>query len=228
MPIAIAAVEIYEGVAAYTAATTVLMTVAAGAMIAGGAVAAIGVATGNKDLQNGGLMLAAAGSLGTLAAGSTTAVGADQGAASGAADSAGGATYMGQGNADTVFGDTGIPATLGVTPKAPAATGSTTAAPADSMAAKIDAIKKSQEAMQKYSLISGTLQGAGTAYSGWAQQEAQREISDKQLAFQRELANRANSVGSVALKPAGLLSVGGRLPSPVAPVAPPQPAALNV
>jgi hypothetical protein len=216
MPIALAGISIYEGIAAYSAATTVLATVAAGAMIAGGAMTVIGAATGNKDLQNTGMIISAAGGLGTVAANAAGAAeGANAGAASGAADSAGGATYAGQGNADTVFGEAGTPAVLNVSPASTASTAS--AVDATSVSAKIDALKKSQEAMQKYSLISGSLQGAGTAYSGWAQQQAQKEATQKQIDFERESAARANSVGKVEnLKPAGLLAVGGGLPAPSA------------
>lgn len=215
MPIAIAAVSIYEGIAAWTAATTVLTTVAAGAMIAGGAVTAVGVATGNKQLQQDGMMVAAAGGLGTMAAGvdDPTAPPVNQGAASGAADNAGGGTYMGQGNADTVFTNPGTPATLSVGgPPAPPPPPTPPPTPADpnGIAARLDALKSSQEAMQKYSIVSGVLQGAGTAYSGWAQQQAQKELAAQQQQFQQGLANRANTVGSVAnMQPAGLLSVGG-------------------
>jgi hypothetical protein len=66
--IAIAAAigSIATGVAAFTAATGIIGTVLAGAMIVGGAATLIGVATGNKNLVKYGGILSAVGGLGTL------------------------------------------------------------------------------------------------------------------------------------------------------------------
>lgn len=243
MPVAIAAVEVYEGVAAWSAATTVLATVAAGAMVAGGAITLAGAAVGDKNMQQTGSLIGAAGSIGTVASNLSAASTASSAAADASAPAA-----------DTAATGTATPAELSATPTpmgpdavsappatpAVPATGTAAATPAatadpNGIAAKLSAIKQSQDGLMKYNMVSGVLQGAGSAYSGWAQQQASVENQQRQLAFNQELADRANSVGSTgAVQPAlavggGALYSGANSPGmPVASPTIPTPTALTV
>ena len=215
MPVAIAAVEVYEGIGAYAAATGVLATVAAGAMIAGGAITLAGAATGNKQLQSDGMTIGAVGSIGTVAASisasSAATSAATDAAAPGAADTAatGAATPSELNATQTPMGANVAPTTA--PPPVPAVGGAPTSLAADptGLGAKLDAIKASQDGLAKYSMVSGVLQGAGTAYSGWAQQQATTENQQRQIAFQQQLADRANSVGDTgAIQPALAVTPG--------------------
>lgn len=235
MPIALAAVYVYEGVAAYGAAVGVLATVSAGAMIAGGAITLVGAASGNKELQNDGMMIGAVGSLGTAASAIAAAPDAVGSAAPSAAE--GGeqtaTTAAGQTTADAAKAAASDASNVNLT-SSPANTPAQTAPasqPSGLSAAdntKLDAIRTSQEAMQKYSMTSGILQGAGNAYSGWATAAAAKENQQRQLAFNQGLADRANSVGTVGIQPTGLLAVGNNSTNPPLTQTPTIPAPLKV
>jgi len=246
MPVALAAVEIYSGWTAATAVgVTVFGEVAAGAMIAGGAMTIVGAATGNKNLENTGSTIGAIGSIGSMANAamfSSTTVPADVTTAqaselansgnpnavssslSGAKDAAG--------NVLSVSGQPVVTPTINAAGNASAG-GATDLATTN--AANIKALADAQQGMQKYSMVTGALQGAGTAYTGWAQSQSQKEIAAQQQRFQQGLADRANSVGQVGIAPANLLAVGGGsspavpIVSPaVAPAVPQPPAPLKV
>lgn len=77
IPVVAAAASIGAGVAAMGAATTLLGTIAAGAMIAGGALSLAGAVTGNQKLSKWGSIIGIAGGIGALANGAINAVGTE-------------------------------------------------------------------------------------------------------------------------------------------------------
>ncbi len=99
IPMAAAYFSIGAGVAAAAAAGTVMASIAAYAMIAGGVLTGLGALSGDKDISRIGAILSLGGGLGTAASKAAT-----------AANAAGGAEAAASGTVESLYGPTGAEA----------------------------------------------------------------------------------------------------------------------
>lgn len=233
------AVGVGEGIAAMGTAVGALETISAGAMIVGGAATAIGGLTGNSDLQKTGAMIGLAGGLGSYATDnlpslSETASHFGLGAGNSSASAGINAETNPFSTGAVESGDTaGMLGKNSLTNQsinqaaggAPAASfNADRFAPAGYDASQFtktavtkedltNAVTSSQQQLQKYSLISGMLQGAGSAYGARTQADIAAQTQANYLEYQRSLSNRANANAnamptSIPVSGTGMLNTG--------------------
>jgi len=194
--------EVAAGLTALSAATTMLATIEAGAMIVGGALSTVGALTGSKDLSQAGALIGAAGTLGAGLSGNMptmTDIGKHFGLTSDAAQGAGVVNAASSANTTSITDQLTGAATSG---------GDTTGAVANvsnaqvsgnavsDIASKVggaDAATAANQQLQKYSLLSGAMQGVGTAVAARTTSDTQAQIAADQLAFNQSVYNTAKT-----------------------------------
>jgi len=189
IPLVLGGASVWGGAVAWGVAGSGLATFAAGAMIVGGAAQVIGGAMmelGSEKDKASGKKLAEIGGYVALAGGITTGLGHAGALGDGFAKAVPvSAAASGSGVANPEYGNPGH-----ITP-------SSTPAPAlDANAA----YQKSANQMMLTNTIAQTVGGAGQAYGGYAQSEAQKESAATKLAedkriVERDYANRNNLTG---------------------------------
>lgn len=210
------------GAAEGAATLSTLGSVSAGADIVGGAMTLYGTATHKPEITRLGGIIGVAGMVGGsgLLGSPTAASAADRVPMEGLSLSANGDQVAGAAQASTAAApnvageaggglDTGL---LGAAPKAPLAPAFTDA-----------------QQLQKYSLISGAVSGAGQAYAARTNADIQKELQQQQMALEAQRMRIANSAGTATgVAPAGMLASPIPMAAPSPLQAPPPVAAPTV